>query len=158
MVREKPCSNKKCKFYCKDKYLLHCNGFRDGKFHCIDNCTGYIAEELSLIVDKTTPSSVVNDYFIKPLGLRVSLKDRIKAAFLVFMGKACAHIWYREEDIKEKLSSLIPYYKERKVKIDCSNNTCEGYDESCRWNCQYNSKVIMMCRLYEPEEKSIEGM
>ena len=155
MERDKPCANKKCEHYCNNKHLLHCNGFKDHKFHYIENCTGYIRQEPTLIIDREKSSMVRYGYFVKPedLNKKVGLMERLKAAFLVFTGKAYAQLWHNEEEIDGKLKYLIDFYKERVAHVDCITTDCEGYDDACNFNCMHNHKIMMMCRIYTPEHR-----
>lgn len=108
----------------------------------------------ALIKNKVEASMMRHNYFKKPdkISEKVSILDRLKAAYLVFTCKAYAQMWYSEEEIDEKVKRSILYYKEKTLGINCSTSDCECYDALSKRKCSIeNLKAIKMCRIYVPE-------
>ena len=85
-------------------------------------------------------------YTIKPSG-KISLYYRLKACWLVLIGRAYIKLWYSNAEIKNKL--------DRKLKRDrclCTNNECENYDDERVGNCRASKGVMDMCLIYKGNE------
>jgi hypothetical protein len=104
-----------------------------------------------LIIDNSKDIKYKCGYSIKTNNFyRVTLKNRLEAAWLVFSGKAYAHTWYNTKELNSKIA---PYHEDKMKMVDCINGECECFDDSCELNCSASTAVFNMCGIYKPEGK-----
>jgi hypothetical protein len=135
-----PCQNRYCNFFVLDTNVSNCE-------HCIVKCkkyNPYILDDRPHVVHNS-PATLYSfyGYVIKPLN-KISLYDRLKACWLVLIGKAYSNLWYTSDEINERL-------KKRKYRdiVACTNKECENYENVCVLNCKASRSVTNICPSYE---------